>query len=141
MRDVISDALRRQLGDDWFELRGEVAVDAITTIQAARFVDARWGHAPHRGDAVVPLFMLDGFRPSPVIYGGRRGIDDLPRCPLVSVLVTRMPAVLDPEELDVLQRVTGPRLPSLTSVIDGMLWASSLGLCRCSRAARRGEPS
>lgn len=135
MRDDIGEALRRQLGEDWFELRGTAAVDAITTIQAARFVDARWGHAPHRGDAVVPLFVLDGFKPSPVVYGGRRGIDDLPKCPLVSVIVARVPVVLAAHELEILQRVAGPRLASLKSVIDALLWASSLGLRRCSRGA------
>lgn len=141
MRDEISDALRRQLGDEWFELWGEVAVEAIATIKAARFVEAKWGHTPQRGTAMVPLFVLDGFKPSPVVYGGRCGIDDLPKCPLVSVIVARMPVVLAAHELEILQRVAGPRLASLKSVIDGMLWASSLGLRRCSRVARRGEPS
>lgn len=141
MRDDISEALRRQLGDDWIELWSGVAVDSIVAIRTARLLDARWGRISDRGNAVVPLFELDGFKPSPVVYGGRRGIDDLPKCPLVSVIVARMPVVLAAHELEILQRVAGPRLASLKSVIDGMLLASSLGLRRCSRAARRGEPS
>lgn len=155
-RAQVERRLRERLGESSYGLIGHAAMEAVALVATGEFASAWWEQREfHRRRMVVPQFALripgvdhvcDVFD-----YGGRSGLADVDRCPLISVFVTMRPAVISEAEHRALKDVAGQRLVELKELIDACLasdWSvrssppsfldcRSWGACRRAAAAAR----
>lgn len=132
-RERVERRLRERLSESSYGLLGHAATEAVALLATAEFILAWWGLREHHGRrAVVPQFALripgvdhvcDVFD-----YGGREGLSDVDRCPLISVLVSMWPAVISADEHRALKDVAGQRLVELKQLADACL-ASRWSVC------------
>ena len=119
--------VKKVLGDR-FETIGRAATETIWTLRTSTFESAAWELTKNTArPKIQQCFTLRAHddQPTTYVYFGRDGIDDHPRCPLVSVFVTEFPVVLDIVVYEALRSLCGPRLGELKARIDAELALAS----------------
>jgi hypothetical protein len=135
-RDQVQRRLRERLGESSYELIGHASTEAVTLLATAEFASAWWELREHHGRrAVVPRFALRVPGVDQVCdvfdYGGRSGLTDVDRCPLISVFIAVRPMVISKAEHRALKDVAGAPLFELRELVDA---------CLASRWSVRSSP-
>lgn len=125
-RREVGRRLRETFGPDSYELIGRAATEAVTVLTTEEFVSAWWERREHCGvRAALPKFALKTLGVDHACdvfdYGGRLGLDDPDRCPLISVFTAMRPAVISEAEHRALRDVAGQRLVELKLLVDACL--------------------